>query len=91
MKAVRDHPDRPPARQRDVLGMLVLRLDWRTGEGAASAAQLAADADCDERTVRRATLWARGTGMLTRTGRGHRIDGERRGHPTGHHNTPIKT
>ncbi|MGH3162566.1 MAG: hypothetical protein ACRDOC_11815 [Streptosporangiaceae bacterium] len=73
MKAVRDHPDRPSARQRDVLGMLVLRLDWKTGCGAVSIAQLAADADCEERIVRYATRWARTAGMLVRAKRGHRL------------------
>ena len=75
MTAIRDHPARPPAAQRHVLAMLALRLHWKTGEGAASAAQLAADADCCERTVRNATGWARGEAvkLLEQTRRGHRL------------------
>lgn len=72
MKAVRDHPQRPPSAQRDVLFCLALRLDWKTGEGFASTGQLAADADVDERTVRRATGWARKAAMLVQKRRGHR-------------------
>jgi hypothetical protein len=77
MAAVRDHPNRPAAKQCHVLDRLALRMDWQTGCGAVSAAQLAADADCDERTVRRATTWGRDHDMLLRTRRGHRIDAER--------------
>jgi hypothetical protein len=77
MTAVRDHPDRPAAMQCHVLDRLALRMDWQTGCGAASAAQLAADADCDERTVQRATKWGRDHDMLKQTRRGHRIDAER--------------
>ena len=75
LKAVRDHPDRPPPVQRHVLTCLVLRLNWGTGSGYVSARQLAADAGCDERTVRRATRWARRAGLLVMTRRGHRIRG----------------
>lgn len=77
MTALRDHPDRPPAAQRHVLNMLALRLDWSTGCGFASTGQLASDADVDERTVRRATSWARDTDMLVQTRRGHRITADR--------------
>jgi hypothetical protein len=73
MTAVRDHPDRPPALQVHVLTLLALRLDWATGCGFASTGQLAADADCDERTVRRATSWGRGAAMLLQARRGHRL------------------
>ena len=51
LAAVRDHPDRPPPMQRHALTCLVRRIDWKTGTGAASAAELAADAGCSERTV----------------------------------------
>jgi hypothetical protein len=73
--AIRDHPQRPPALQRHVLTCLGLRMDWSTGRGFASAEQLAADADAEERTVRRATAWARSepAGLLLRTRRGHRL------------------
>jgi hypothetical protein len=72
-KAVRDHPDRPPPEQCLVLDRLALRLDWRTGSGSTSSVQLAADADCTDRTVRRATGWARRAGLLDQTRRGHRL------------------
>jgi len=71
--AVRDHPDRPPMAQRYVLACLALRMDWLTGRGFASTGQLAADSDAEERTIRRATGWARDTGLLLRTRRGHRL------------------
>ena len=77
MAAVRDHPDRPPTGQRLVLISLALRMDWSTSQGFASADQLARDADCEERTVRRATTWARTAGLIERTRRGHRISAER--------------
>jgi hypothetical protein len=73
MAALRDHPKRPSSMQRQVLEMLALRLDWKTGRGFASTGQLADDADVDERTVRRATGWARGADMLIQTRRGHRL------------------
>jgi hypothetical protein len=72
MAAVRDHPDRPPMLQSHVLTMLALRLDWSTGRGFASTAQLAADADCSPPTVKRATGWGRTAGMLVQARRGHR-------------------
>ena len=59
LKAVRDHPDRPSPTQCHALACLALRLDWTTGAGFASTAEIAADAGCDENTVRRATAWAR--------------------------------
>lgn len=68
-KAVRDHLDRPPALQCLVLD----RLDWNTGTGHASVANLAADAGCKVQTVNRATRWARQHGMLARTKRGHAL------------------
>jgi hypothetical protein len=73
LAAVRDHPERPPALQRLALTCLALRMDWTTGRGYASTGQLAADTDAEERTVRRATGWARDTGLLLRTRRGHRL------------------
>lgn len=76
MAAVRDHPERPPALQRHVLHSLALRLDWQTGCGFASGAQLAADADCEQRTVKRATSWARGAQLLVQTRRGHYVSAE---------------
>ena len=72
MAAVRDHPDRPPPEQCLVLDRLALRVDWKTGKGFASAAELAGDADVGERTVRRATAWARKHGLLIMGKRGHR-------------------
>lgn len=73
LAAVRDHPERPPSAQRYVLVCLALRMDWVTGRGFASTGQLAADSDAEERTIRRATGWARDTGLLLRTRRGHRL------------------
>lgn len=77
MVALRDHPERPPAAQVHVLSMLALRLDWSTGAGFASNGQLASDAQCEERTVKRATKWAREHEMLVQTRRGHRVSAER--------------
>jgi hypothetical protein len=73
MAAVRDHEKRPPSVQRQVLFSLALRMDWHTGQGFASTGQLAADAGVDDRTVRRATGWARSSVMLIQTRRGHRL------------------
>jgi hypothetical protein len=73
LKAVRDHPDRPPAAQCHALTMLALRMNWATGSGYASTGQLAADADVEERTIRRTTSWARKHGLLVQTRRGHRL------------------
>src|SRR6516225_6316203 len=70
---IRDHPEKPPALQCHVLYGLALRMDWATGSGYASAAQLAADAQCQERTVRNATTWARKAELLLQTRRGHRL------------------
>jgi hypothetical protein len=71
--AIRDHPGRPPAVQRLVLHCLALRMNWETGAGFASTGQLAADSDAEERTVRRATSWARQAELLLQTRRGHRL------------------
>lgn len=60
-----------------VLTMLALRMDWITGCGFASVRQLGQDADASERTVRRGLDWARDTGYLLRTRRGHRVTSER--------------
>jgi hypothetical protein len=73
MTAVRDHPERPAATQVHVLFALALRMDWSTGQGFASTGQLASDAQCEERTVRRATGWARKAEMLVQSRRGHRL------------------
>jgi hypothetical protein len=77
MTAIRDHPERPSADQCLVLDRLALRMDWQTGCGYASVAQLAADTGCSEATVRRALTWARGNELLIRTRRGHRVTSER--------------
>jgi hypothetical protein len=71
--AIRDHPERPAAAQHLVLHMLALRMDWQTGCGYASVRQLGQDAAASERTVRRGIGWARDTGFLLRTRRGHRL------------------
>jgi hypothetical protein len=73
LTAVRDHPERPAAHQCHVLTMLALRMDWKTGCGFASTGQLVADAEAAERTVRRATSWARRSALLLQTRRGHRL------------------
>lgn len=73
LAAIRDHPRRPPAQQSHVLTMLALRMDWATGTGFASTGQLAADAECGERTVKRATKWGRDRDMLILARRGHRL------------------
>jgi hypothetical protein len=77
LRAIRDHPHRPPALQRHSLAMLALRLDDRSGQGFCSTAQVMADADASKSTVMRATKWGRGQGFLLQTKRGHRIDSER--------------
>jgi hypothetical protein len=71
--AIRDHPERPAPLQCHVLTMLALRMDWKTGTGYASTGQLMTDAKVAESTVRRATSWARKTGLLIQTRRGHRL------------------
>ena len=76
MTAIRDHPKRPTPAQHLILNCLALRLDWETGAGFASVRQLTDDAGVNEKTVRRATTWARDNGFLTRTRRGHRINAE---------------
>lgn len=73
LAALRDHPERPPVTQRMVLYCLAQRMDWSTGCGFASTAQLAGDADCSPPTVKRATGWGRTAGMLVQTRRGHRL------------------
>jgi hypothetical protein len=74
LTAIRDHPDRPPLAQRMVLESLALRLTWKTGTGYASVTQLAADAgDVGQRTVRRATSWARQHRLARVANRGHRL------------------
>lgn len=83
MAAVRDHPERPASMQCHVLYSLALRLRWSTdrdgaeGTGFASGRQLAGDACASDRTVKRATAWARGHSLLVLTRRGHRISAER--------------
>ena len=73
LMAVRDHPDRPPPMQRHVLTMLALRLNWKSGAGYVSTGQLVTDSGAEDRTVRRATAWARDHGLLVQTRRGHRL------------------
>ena len=74
--AIRDHPNRPAPAQCLVLQMLALRMDWHTGRGYASVRQLGSDAGASERTVRRGISWARETGHLARTRRGHRVSSQ---------------
>ena len=64
-----------------VLTMLALRMDWHTGRGFASMQQLSADSAANERTVRRATSWARGDGYLVQVKRGHYISAGRKAPP----------
>jgi hypothetical protein len=71
--AIRDHPARPPAMQRHVLACLALRLDWKTGRGFTSTAQVMADSDASKATVKRATRWGRDLGFLLQTRRGQRL------------------
>lgn len=78
LMAIRDHPKRPPLTQCHVLTMLALRMDWTTGRGFASMQQLSADSGANERTIRRATSWARGDGYLVQVKRGHYISPERK-------------
>lgn len=73
LKAVRDHPDRLDHAQYRALACLALRLDWVTGEGFASIAEVAADADCGERTARRAITWACEHELLVRTAQGRHV------------------
>jgi hypothetical protein len=78
MAAIRDHPDRPSAKEAHVLGLLALRLDWKTGTGYVSIEQLATDAGVARSTVQRAIKWARGNPVderffLARLKRGHRL------------------
>jgi hypothetical protein len=73
LAAIRDDPNRPPPHQVNVLAMLALRLDWKTGTGHVSVQHLALDAGARKRTVLRATRWAREAGYLMQTRRGHRI------------------
>jgi hypothetical protein len=73
LAAVRDHPQRPAAPQCWVLTALALRLDWAAGSGYVSTERLRSDAGITERTVRRATTWARRHGLLVMTRRGHRM------------------
>jgi hypothetical protein len=73
LTAIRDHPERPPAMQRHILTMLALRMNWATGQGFAGIRDLMADADASKTTVWRATKWARGSGLLVCTRRGHYV------------------
>jgi hypothetical protein len=59
--------------QRLVLHSLALRMNWKSGTGYASTAQLMADADASKATAKRATSWARRAGLLLQTRRGHRL------------------
>lgn len=74
MRAVRDHTPKPPANSArfSVLWGLALRMD-STGQGFASARQIADDVVLHERTVRRHLTWASEAGYLIRTRRGHRL------------------
>jgi hypothetical protein len=72
--ALREHSSgRLDHAQYRALVSLALRLDWKSGKGFASIAEVAADADCGPATVKRAITWARGRGLLERTARGHSV------------------
>jgi len=70
---LRDHSKGLPDAQYRALASLGVRLDWVTGRGFASLAQVAGDAYCGESTARRAITWARGEGLIDRTARGHSV------------------
>jgi hypothetical protein len=74
LKAIRDHPDRPPATEQVVLERLALRLDWVTGKGFCSVQQLMEDTPAGKRTVLRALAWAQSepVAILEQTRRGGR-------------------
>jgi hypothetical protein len=72
LTAVSGHPDPLPDAWHRVLVCLALALDWRTGRGFTSAAQLAERAGCSEQTAQRAPQWADARGLLHREVRGHR-------------------
>lgn len=71
-----EHPDRPQGRQRLQLGALLALaglLNRTTGKGAASLADIAKAAGIGERTVYRATAWAKANGWLSqKRGHGHK-------------------
>lgn len=76
MRAIRDEGGAPSTSTIAVLGQLALRMR-PDGGGFASQQQLADDASVTTRTVQRALKWARDTGYLVQTRRGHRLDNER--------------
>jgi len=73
LAALRDHSKGLPDAQYRALSSLGVRLNWVTGRGFASVAQVAGDAYCGAATVRRAITWARGEGLIDRTARGHSV------------------
>jgi len=74
LKAIRDHPGRPPAAEQLVLERLALRLNWTTGTGFCSVQQLTGDVPAAKRTVLRALAWAQSdsVALLKQTRRGGR-------------------
>src|SRR5262249_17287031 len=76
LTAVSDYPgDLPPAWAEVLLGLLG-ELDWKTGRGYAPVPQIAVRARRSDSTVKRATGWATGCGVLAQPVRGgHRWDG----------------
>jgi hypothetical protein len=71
--ALREHPDRLDHAQHRALVSLAVRLDWKSGDGFASIAEVAVDADCGMATVKRAITWARERGLLVRTAQGRHV------------------
>jgi biotin operon repressor len=74
MRAIRDHRPKPGPRSAryPVLWGLALRMR-KDGSGFVSMQTLAEDVEWGESTVRRHIKWARDTGYLLRTRRGHRL------------------
>jgi hypothetical protein len=73
---LQERPDRPQGRQRrqaDVLLALADMLDAETGEGHVPVLELAKAAGVSETVAKRAITWARTSGLLERTSRGHRL------------------
>ena len=73
LTAIRDHPDPLPDAQYRALVGLALRLDWRTGAGFASVAEVAMDARCHRTTAQHAMAWACERGLLERVKRGRHV------------------
>jgi len=74
MRAVRDALPKPGPRSSRLVVLFCLALRMRPdGTGFCSQPQLAEDAEVHATTVRRHLTWARDTGYLVRTRRGHRL------------------